>query len=236
MSEIVSITGKVKEINDRHELAQSYAKNAIENAIRIGELLSEIKASLKHGQWIPWVDKHLPFNTRQAQNYLRIYSNRAELANTQHVSHLPMREAIELLSTPKDEPQEEQFEEDEIEEYQEETEAQFEEPEKVEVTPVVYEDDFEEDGKDYIEDIFQKAKLFDKWDRAILDIRYEIINSLDHPAMSHIYKPFLESRIKNLRDLLLRAKPLSVCDECRGKSDICEKCESKGFLTKGKLK
>lgn len=234
MSEIVSITGKVKEINDRHELAQSYAKNAIENAIRIGELLSEIKASLKHGQWIPWVDENLPFSRMHAARYMRVYTYRDELPN--ETSRFHLTSAIELLSTPKDEPQEEQFEEDEIEEYQEETEAQFEEPEKVEVTPVVYEDDFEEDGKDYIEDIFQKAKLFDKWDRAILDIRYEIINSLDHPAMSHIYKPFLESRIKNLRDLLLRAKPLSVCDECHGKSDICEKCESKGFLTKGKLK
>jgi hypothetical protein len=47
------ISGAASEINRLHgEICQA-ARTTIEKAIRIGELLAEQKAGLKHGQWLP---------------------------------------------------------------------------------------------------------------------------------------------------------------------------------------
>jgi len=55
-------------------------------------------ATLQHGQWIPWVEKNLPFGRIEASRYMRVYNQRAEL-NVSSMNHLT--EAINQLSTPK---------------------------------------------------------------------------------------------------------------------------------------
>ncbi len=51
----------------------------LDKAIRIGELLQEQKAGLKHGEWLPWVKENLPFSERLARDYMRFYNKREEL-------------------------------------------------------------------------------------------------------------------------------------------------------------
>jgi hypothetical protein len=36
-------------------------------------------ASLKHGEWLLWVEKNLPFSRQTADNYRRAFENRAKL-------------------------------------------------------------------------------------------------------------------------------------------------------------
>lgn len=53
------------------------------------------KASLKHGQWLPWVEENLPFDRRTATNYMAVFSKR------ETVSHLDNpTDAYRLLSAP----------------------------------------------------------------------------------------------------------------------------------------
>jgi hypothetical protein len=47
--------------------------------MRIGELLTEQKESLGHGEFTAWVKENLPFTVRTAQNYMRIWNERETL-------------------------------------------------------------------------------------------------------------------------------------------------------------
>lgn len=60
------------------EICQS-VRSTLDKAIEIGELLSDTKASLKHGEWLPWLRLNAPFTAKTAQNYLRLFENRERL-------------------------------------------------------------------------------------------------------------------------------------------------------------
>jgi ParB family chromosome partitioning protein len=85
------------------ELFENAVKE-VAKVIRAGELLAGIKAGLKHGEWLPWIEKNLPFDRVTAFRYMRVYERRTELkcftvkhitdvyrllggSNTAHVSH-----------------------------------------------------------------------------------------------------------------------------------------------------
>jgi hypothetical protein len=58
-------------INREHELARTCAKSAIEHAIRCGELLTEKKAALGHGEFIPWIETNCEFKYSTAARYMK---------------------------------------------------------------------------------------------------------------------------------------------------------------------
>lgn len=78
---------RINEIASLHSQIGGLLKLSLDKAIRIGELLTEQKASLKHGEYMPWVKANLPFTERTAQNYMRLYNQREQLKN-ENVSHL----------------------------------------------------------------------------------------------------------------------------------------------------
>ena len=71
--------------------------------LEIGQLLTEQKGALAHGQWLPWVEANLPFGRREASNYMRAYGEHRP-ANGKRVSHLSLRETVGLLAAPKPKP------------------------------------------------------------------------------------------------------------------------------------
>ncbi len=73
------ISGAASEINRLHgEICQA-ARTTIAIAIRIGELLTEQKAGLTHGEWLPWLNANVQFTARSASNYVRVFENRLRL-------------------------------------------------------------------------------------------------------------------------------------------------------------
>ena len=90
------------EINQLHNKILNAARTSIEDAIRIGELLTNQKAKVEHGQWLPWVESNLQFDARQAQRYMRVFEQRGELANASSKSHLTLTDALRLLTEPSD--------------------------------------------------------------------------------------------------------------------------------------
>lgn len=69
----------VDEINRLHAENCVAARTAFENGQRIGELLTEFKTGLSHGQWLPWLKANTNINERTARNYMRIYRERDRL-------------------------------------------------------------------------------------------------------------------------------------------------------------
>lgn len=89
----------VQEINRLHSELCGMARTSLEKAIRIGELLTEQKAQLKHGEWLPWVRENIEFSQQTASNYVRLFQNREKLPS---VGNLELTEAYRLLSQPAD--------------------------------------------------------------------------------------------------------------------------------------
>jgi hypothetical protein len=56
-------------INAAHDRASAAARSAIEHAIECGRLLTEAKAQLPHGLWLPWLEANTVVGVRQAQRF-----------------------------------------------------------------------------------------------------------------------------------------------------------------------
>ena len=89
-------------INYEHALALDTARSALEHARKAGTLLLAAKAQVPHGSWLPWLAEHCDVAPRVAQGYMRLADRWPELeANTKRASHLPLRDALALLSSPR---------------------------------------------------------------------------------------------------------------------------------------
>ena len=89
---------RTEEIVTLHQEIIGHLKQSLEKAIRIGQLLSEQKESLKHGQFTPWLKGNVPFSDRTARNYMRLWHERDRI-KTESVSDLSS--AYVLLTEPK---------------------------------------------------------------------------------------------------------------------------------------
>ena len=67
------------EINRLHAKIFAALRTSIQDAIRIGELLSEEKRRAGHSNWLPWIKANLEFSECTARNYIRVYENRDRL-------------------------------------------------------------------------------------------------------------------------------------------------------------
>ena len=86
----------ISEINEQHRLAVRHASSAIEHAKRAGELLTQVKAVLPHGEFLAWVETHVEISPRQAQRYMAAAQGRTlpiRRIKDDIVSHLPRRDA-----------------------------------------------------------------------------------------------------------------------------------------------
>jgi hypothetical protein len=76
------------EINSLHNELLALSETALAKAIRIGELLTEIKALLPHGAWLNWLALNVTFKLGMAQRYLRIFENKEQLLKASQATHL----------------------------------------------------------------------------------------------------------------------------------------------------
>ena len=78
---------RVQEIVRLHSEVAIHVRQSLEKAIRIGQLLSEQKQTLKHGEFTQWLEANIPFTDRTARNYMWLYRERDRL-KTEIVSDL----------------------------------------------------------------------------------------------------------------------------------------------------
>src|SRR5262245_34411095 len=92
---IVSPAEAAKEIRVRHDQILSSARRTVEDAMRIGELLGGVKASLKHGKFGEWIRRNCGFAERCARNYMAVFQNRSAFKSA---SVSDLRHAYRLLA------------------------------------------------------------------------------------------------------------------------------------------
>ena len=99
MSEAVHVAGEIVD-NDAIEIGQLYQKakhslvDSVKYLIKCGQRLIEKKASMKHGQWLSWLEDNaevLGFSSRRTASMLM-----KAAANGQPASHLSTTEAAQI--------------------------------------------------------------------------------------------------------------------------------------------
>lgn len=99
------------EINQAHtdyEEAGSTALNAgrsaVQSALIAGEKLCLAKEEVPHGEWLLWLERNCPkVSQRSAQRYMRIWRKRDELPKSDTGDGFGLKQALELLATPREE-------------------------------------------------------------------------------------------------------------------------------------
>jgi hypothetical protein len=61
----------ILDIKATHALALDFRKVSAMHGRRVGELLLQVKAELKHGDFLPWFEKYVGVSDRQARRYMR---------------------------------------------------------------------------------------------------------------------------------------------------------------------
>jgi hypothetical protein len=99
---VISVTQSLKQIRKLHGEIFQAVRTSLPKAVKIGELLTGIKDKMDHGEWLPWIQKNLPFSERTAQNYIRCFDEKDRLKSAT-VADLPLSVsgALALLSEPK---------------------------------------------------------------------------------------------------------------------------------------
>ena len=90
----------VEELHIAHEQLVGGLRDTFDAAMEIGRLLTEQKAKLNHGQFLPWLRENADFmSVRTAQRCMRLWQHRPEL-KCDTVTHLTG--ALKMLTTPRD--------------------------------------------------------------------------------------------------------------------------------------
>lgn len=80
-----------------HQEIVKNLKKSLNMGIRIGGMLTDVKADLKHGEFGGWIQSNMPFTARAARNYMKLFRHRNYL-KTERVSDL--NSAYLLLKQP----------------------------------------------------------------------------------------------------------------------------------------
>lgn len=100
----LSLNELAAEINREYSECRGAYQSSLIHARNCGELLSQAKARLKHGDWQVWLQENCAVTKRTAQMYMAVARDWSRLAESETVSHLGFKEALQLLRA--DEPEE----------------------------------------------------------------------------------------------------------------------------------
>lgn len=87
---------KITEITTLHDEIAAAMNRSVQSAIRIGEILTEAKGGLKHGEWLPWIKEHLPFSDQTARNYMRLHEHKDKFKTV-----LSLKDAYQMMVPEK---------------------------------------------------------------------------------------------------------------------------------------
>lgn len=79
----------IKKICELHDNILNHLRRSLDDAIRIGELLTQQKEEVGHGRFTVWIRENLPFSDRTARTYMSLFRRR-ETLKTEDISILKL--------------------------------------------------------------------------------------------------------------------------------------------------
>lgn len=70
---VVNIETAPEELNRLHGQIEGKLRSTVEDAIRAGEILTQVKERVGHGEFLQWVRKNAEFEERTAQRYMQLF-------------------------------------------------------------------------------------------------------------------------------------------------------------------
>jgi hypothetical protein len=102
MTEIQKLENLKEKINTHHQACEQAVGAALGHAMDAGDLLSEVKASLSHGEFGPWLEKNFAGSDRTARAYMRVARHRKEIeAKMAGSAILSIDGALKEIAAPK---------------------------------------------------------------------------------------------------------------------------------------
>jgi hypothetical protein len=99
MNQIVNLDDLAVQINSENDKLRSHVKNSLTSALRLGELLTQAKSLVKHGEWTQWLEGNCTVSDRQARKYIQLYEGRDQLPiENGPEAVLSINSALRLLS------------------------------------------------------------------------------------------------------------------------------------------
>lgn len=96
MGKVVQQASALKEaaarINAAFQAAEDTTRKGLTYYRDVGKLLTDVKKTMTHGTWLPWITKNCKFGPRQARTYMRIYEEWARLSRLTSLA-----EAVRML-------------------------------------------------------------------------------------------------------------------------------------------
>ena len=76
----------IQQINTLHSNIEGKLRSTVEDAIKLGELLTNVKKELPHGAFLNWISDNCNFSQRSAYNYIEVNKYKSKIAT---VANLP---------------------------------------------------------------------------------------------------------------------------------------------------
>ncbi len=92
-------------LNFYHQQVQESLRNALLYAWKAGEILSQVRSSLPHGEWTPWLSANFQGTPQTARGYMRIFEQWDEIESALATNpNLSLRRGLKILSSPNTAP------------------------------------------------------------------------------------------------------------------------------------
>ena len=82
----ILMVNNAKELNELHQHIEGKLRSTVQEAIKAGGMLQQVKDDLPHGEFLSWIEKNLIFTRMTAYNYMRVYEYKSKCIT---VLHLP---------------------------------------------------------------------------------------------------------------------------------------------------
>lgn len=76
----ITMKDAATELDRLHSQIENKLRSTVQDAIRAGEILTQVKERLGHGEFLPWLNSSCSFSQRTAYNYLSVYSHSDKIA------------------------------------------------------------------------------------------------------------------------------------------------------------
>jgi hypothetical protein len=198
-------------IIDLHNGIVSALRRSVEDAIEIGQLLEQKKEELPHGEFLPWIEKELPFSERSARNYMQLFRYRyktatlADLTEAYRVAQLEdqrVKEKDNKAPEPKPEPVRPKGPTINDEEYEHRKEEAFAEKEPPRPIDEIFEDVQKVIVRQENEEVFREFDL-----AALIDELRRRIVGIPEPNRRH---HAINQIIKAMRELAIECDRMSI--------------------------
>jgi hypothetical protein len=86
-------------INKLHDEAVAFGQKSTSSAKACGDMLIKMKATMAHGEWLPWLKEHITFSESTAQAYMKLAAGWDQL-KPPAAGDLTLQGALKLLAAP----------------------------------------------------------------------------------------------------------------------------------------